>query len=242
MIDNKPFFIFDEAHWEACPAEIIDQVTHTLEVSSAWPDKKPLDEDCIAWCDLPFYPSCKLIRVKGLQSEDSYDAYFVTADADDTLIYLDGSNSPIHALNAQRPPELNEQTVFQYLMFFCFFLHGGEGPFLVVESLDNPMITENEECRTAVAPHFQPMTGTFNEDDQSWQLQIPVLYATTLFRVDFQVELSGSVQMITEFILTQLNSEIYQPKKLPRMYQHATGANCNVNGECSPAHPQSTET
>ena len=106
--------------------------------------KFTVDENCrIHLCSLSWYPGYHLIRIRHpLWSPKDLFLYYLI-DQDRTLYRLNGVASPVHEVNAKAPVQLNQENVVDYLVFFCFFVRGEEGPFFILESVEDPLIPHN---------------------------------------------------------------------------------------------------
>lgn len=96
----------------------------------------------VHWRTLPFYDNVAMIRVQ----DSSWDkpglvVYYLTREGQ--LYRLNGTSPPIHEINDVAPVKITEDNVLDYLEFFCFFVRTEEGPFLVVEDMNNPYLPES---------------------------------------------------------------------------------------------------
>lgn len=107
---------------------------------------------------------------------------------------LNGNSEVIHMLNAKHAPDLStaEQQVF-YLKFFCFFVHGAEGPFEIVS--DSAALVPGDFDAGAVQPPEK------NEETGYWSTS--VLYGRSLFRAEFEIEEGGQVRMESDNVTAE---------------------------------------
>jgi ATP-dependent Lon protease len=167
---------------------------------------------------VPFYPDHDLVRVSGFDRRTHYPAYFLLGRRDGALTHLDGSAPPIHALNAAGALQLNDVNYRQYLMFFCLFVHGDEGAFLVLDTIDNAALrrlrASFDEAERA------PMHARRGSDGQ-WEVEAGVIYGQQLFRASFRIWPSGMVEMVDDTPLREIARAQYRPRRFPDLY--ATG-------------------
>lgn len=133
----------------------------------------------------------------------------------DKLYRLDGTSPPIHALNAQMTPQFTKETVTSYLGFFCFFIHGDEGPFCLVTSVDDfwiPRAIDKNDLADFMAPAI-----CLREDDSGFHVEARVFYSNALFHSNFLVKRDGMVEMIEdEPLKNDFPSKIDMPLKFVR--------------------------
>lgn len=107
---------------------------------------------------------------------------------------LTGASEVIHAINAQKPPDLSTRAreAF-YLQFFCLFVQGGDGPFEVL--LDAATLAPGDFDATALRrPEKNERTGLWTAF---------VLYGKALFRTEFAVQEDGHVRMESDEAIAQ---------------------------------------
>ncbi|WP_332673402.1 ankyrin repeat domain-containing protein [Aromatoleum sp.] len=155
---------------------------------------------------LPFYPahSVRLLRLSDPAWPPDSHAYYLVAPArhsdDPAYLHLDGTSPPIHAVNAQAPIALTPDLVCDYLRFFCFFVRGDEGPFIVAESIEQPEIPPlPEQRRTEVDRQLRPAHywGS-NPDDGAYRASATIYYGSALFFADFLISANGKIEMVTD--------------------------------------------
>ncbi|MFO1497158.1 MAG: ankyrin repeat domain-containing protein [Verrucomicrobiota bacterium] len=153
---------------------------------------------------LDFYRAYRLY-----QAEDSNWAnlrLFFLSDGVD-VYRLDGSSSPIHQINAKAQLILSEQNVLRYLSFFCLFVHGDRGPFLVIDSLTDSLIPAALRGANELGPS-EPAKKLFQlyrrpalfgtDPDGKFRTSAMVLYANAVFLADFLVQPDGMITMVDD--------------------------------------------
>lgn len=130
------------------------------------------------------------------QGRHSFDNSVGAWLRDEHLHRLDGTSPPIHTMNAKLPPAFNDQNVLSYLGFFCYFMHAEEGPFVIVQSADDPIIPKNApEESLALMPR---PAQVLRQDEQGYHCEALVWYSDALFLSNFIVRESGMVEMIND--------------------------------------------
>src|SRR5262249_35229819 len=93
------------------------------------------------WCQLPFYSSIGLVRVNDTAWAPGTGPFWFLAKQG-RMSLLAGSPAPIPDANEADPIKVSEANPLDSLRFFCYFVHGDEGPFLIVEALNPPAIDQ----------------------------------------------------------------------------------------------------
>jgi len=153
----------------------------------------------VSWRALPFYDQVALVRVKDPNwTPKSLYIYFLTAQGN--LYRLNGTSPPIHEVNAMAPVKITEENVIDYLRFFCFFVRGEEGPFLISESMDNPYIPEtmDDKTRTVFEGTLRPATYEGKNEQGFYLCDGIVFYSNALFIANFAVQPTGMIEMLDD--------------------------------------------
>lgn len=198
--------------WQAYPAEDVPKFIENVnpigdkyEVSA---EKTYIDSR-----SLPFYDSVKLIRVKNPEwSERSLFIYYLSNNGD--LYWLNGTSPPIHEVNAKANIKLTPENSLTYLEFFSFFVRGEEGPFALVQSIEDTYMPKlvDEETRAAYKETIhEAFYEGLNEDNQfMWTCSI--YYANAIFESRFAIDQSGMIEMISDLpVLADLPVKIHAP-------------------------------
>lgn len=150
----------------------------------------------VHWRTLPFYDNIAMIRVM----DSSWDkpglvVYYLTREGQ--LYRLNGTSPPIHEVNEVAPIKLNEDNLLDYLDFFCFFVRGEEGPFLVVEDMDNPYLPKDldETSLKAIEGVIRPKTFEGYNSEGHFLCDAVVYYSNALFMANFAVHKTGMIEM-----------------------------------------------
>jgi len=143
-----------------------------------------------------FYPSVELVRLADPGWEVSHlELFFLRREG--KLHHLNGTAPTIHETNAAGEISITDTNVLDYLEFFCFFVRGEAGPFLIVHSLstshvpflpDRALASQLEEL---ICPPFY--SGRDGRDHRGCEATI--LYGNSLFAARFEVAPSGMVRM-----------------------------------------------
>ncbi|MBI4030971.1 MAG: hypothetical protein HY370_04790 [Proteobacteria bacterium] len=167
----------------------------------------------VAWRALPFYERVVLIRVRdGSWSPKNLNIYYLTLDG--SLFRLNGTSPPIHEVNAKSPIKVTEQNVLDYLRFFCFFVRGEEGPFLIAEDMENPYLPKNmdDQTRTAIENTIRPASYEGKNEQGFFLCDGVVFYSNALFIANFAVQPTGMIEMLDDDpIATNLTAKVDAP-------------------------------
>jgi hypothetical protein len=159
-------------------------------------------------CDLDWYEDYRLVRLTDPEwGYAKLRLYFLVGPESD-LFRLNGTSPPIHEVNAKAPIKLNADNVLSYLIFFCFFVWGEEGPFYVLESIDDPVIEEfkkvapdNELMETTLAV----FEGTVRNAqlvnvtvEGNYQCEAVISYSNAIFTANFIIFPTGMIEMLED--------------------------------------------
>ena len=108
------------------------------------------------------------------------------------VVVLDGNSTVIHNQNANQPFDISDtETREAYLKFFCYFVHGEQGPFEIIE---DPSDLEGATAGERVLPTV--IEKGAEDAPDTWAAT--VLYGSTLFRARFEIEDTGMIDMISD--------------------------------------------
>ena len=153
----------------------------------------------VAWRSLPFYERVVLIRLRDPSWTPAHlNLYYLTLDGN--LFRLNGTSPPIHEVNAQAPIKITDENVLDYLRFFCFFVRGEEGPFLISEDINDPDLPKNmdEKTRSVIAGTIRPATYEGKNEQGFWLCDGVVFYSNALFIANFAVQPGGMIEMLDD--------------------------------------------
>ena len=159
--------------------------------------------------DLPFYKEVELIELRDPSWTPEKTRVFFLRNGDE-LTRLDGTSPPIHMTNAEGPIKLNDESVAAYLYFFCFFVRGEEGPFLICEDGANRYIPD--EARDKIINVLDSVSHFGRSPEGQFQLSASVYYSNAMFRSDFLVSPSGMLEMLVDNpLVTDLPAKVFAP-------------------------------
>ena len=152
----------------------------------------------VAWRALPFYDNVVLIRVKDPSWPPSLYIYYLTEQGN--LYWLNGTSPPIHDVNNKAPIKLNEDNILEYLRFFCFFVRGEEGPFLIAEDMNDPDMPSNMDAQTrsVIEGSVRPATYEGRNEQGFYLCDAVVFYSNALFIANFAVQPTGMIEMLDD--------------------------------------------
>jgi len=153
----------------------------------------------VSWRPLSFYDTVVLIRLKDRSWGKPKLAVYYLADQG-TLYRLNGTSPPIHEVNAKSTIRITEDNVLDYLRFFCFFVRGEEGPFLIAENMDDPYIPKDMDPKTraVIEGTVRPSTYVGRNEQGYFLCDAVVYYANALFIANFAVQPSGMIEMLSD--------------------------------------------
>lgn len=167
----------------------------------------------IAWRPLPFYDNVVLIRMQDTNwAPSNLRLYYLAKEGE--LFRLNGTSPPIHEVNAAAPVKITEENILEYLRFFCFFVRGEEGPFLITEDMTNPYIPQDIDDKTRTVIEGTAREASYEGmNEQGHHLcDAVVFYSNALFIANFSVQPSGMIEMLDDQpIASELPSRVDAP-------------------------------
>jgi len=136
------------------------------------------------------------------------------------LYRLNGTSPPIHEINAKQHDEqrlltLTADNAAEYLRFFCFFVRGQEGPFLITESIDQEELSRDltSEERVEIADACHPAwLSCAAAVPEAFFCAALVYYSNAILSADFKIHKTGMVEMLDdEPIASDLSQRIHSP-------------------------------
>lgn len=167
----------------------------------------------VAWRSLSFYENVALIRVQDNTWPNKKLKIYYLTDAGE-LFRLNGTSPPIHDVNARAPIRVTEENVLDYLKFFCFFVRGEEGPFLIAESVDDHYMPQDMDPQTksVIEGTVRPATFEGMNDQGFFLTSAVVYYSNALFIANFAVQPGGMIEMLDdEPIASDLSDRVDAP-------------------------------
>ena len=169
----------------------IDPIDGKYEVSA--------DTTQVARRHLSFYDQVILNRITNSGWTPPDLKIFYLADQEN-LYRLNGTAPPIHEVNAQAPVKITDDSVLEYLRFFCFFVRAEEGPNLIVESLDHPDMPKDmdDKTRAIVEGALRPAVYEGTNEQGKFLCKAVVYYSNALFLANFAIQPSGMIEMLDD--------------------------------------------
>ena len=169
----------------------------------------------VEWSQLPFYNNIALVRLNdSAWGKDTGPFWFLAKQGQ--MFHLDGTSAPIHDANEAGPIQITEENVLDYLRFFCFFVHGDEGPFLILEDINDPALDHDkldDATRNVIEGAIMPATYEGKNDQGQYIAAALVLYGDALFSARFALTDDGMIEMTDDDpIAGDLPVTPYRPK------------------------------
>lgn len=191
--------MFDEYNWQAVTGAQLDPFMKLINpIQDKWNAAK--DTATVEWCQLPFYSNIALVRVNDIAWPDNTGPFWFLAKQG-RMFHLDGTSAPIHDANEAGPVKVTEENALDYLRFFCYFVHGDEGPFLIVEQLDHPALDKaklEDATRKVLEEALRPAAFEGKGADGTLEASGMVLYGNALFAARFSMTENGLIEMIDD--------------------------------------------
>ncbi|HSW15731.1 MAG TPA: hypothetical protein VLJ86_00780 [Ramlibacter sp.] len=191
-------------HWRALDkarrATLLQQVRAAL-AERAVPDARLFAPTVHAQVlSLPFYTEAGLVHVE-LEPEPGRRSAWTLFVAEDLVQVVDGRSHWLHAWNAggrgNRPSPLatlDAPLAAAYLKFFCGVVWGEQGPFRVVECVDDALLAMPTESARRLGDHVAPVVAA-PTGDGAFDARAAIWYGGTLFAAEFRIYQTGMVEM-----------------------------------------------
>jgi hypothetical protein len=190
--------MYDDANWNPVTGEELDGFLEQITPIDG-KHKTNAQSTKVGWRQLPFYDRVVLIRVQDPSwTPRKLTIYYLTLDGN--LFRLNGTSPPIHEVNATAPIKINEENILEYLRFFCYFVRGEEGPFLIAEDMANPDLpqTMDDKTRAVVQGTIRPATYEGKNEQGFYLCDGVVFYSNALFIANFAVQPGGMIEMLDD--------------------------------------------
>ena len=187
--------MYDDKNWTAITSE---ELTKIMEQVSPVDGKYAVSSETTQAVarTLPFYDHVTMIRLTDpTWTKENLKIYYLIEQGN--LYRLNGTSPPIHAVNEKTQINLTDENVLDYLRFFSFFVRGDEGPFLIVEDMNNPDLPQDmdAECKRVFKNAIRPARLESKNEQDSYLCNAPVFYSNTLSFTNFEVSPSGTIEM-----------------------------------------------
>ncbi|MEP0263501.1 ankyrin repeat domain-containing protein [Dokdonia sp.] len=181
----------------------IDNLDYTFDIL----DTTSVHFTCLSW-----YKNALLIKLSDNHwKTKNLNMYFILQDGK-MLHRLDGTSPAIHALNSEIPIQLDSSNAMDYLKFFCFFVRGDEGPFYVLDDLNDPFLPENENVNKIISNLIYEKVISEKDVNNEYATKVLIYYSSALFEAQFKIHESGVVSMVDdEPVAADLPVKIEQP-------------------------------
>jgi hypothetical protein len=190
--------MYDDNNWNAVTGEELQGLLEQINPIDGRFRTSPTTTQ-VSWRTLPFYDQVVLVRVKdpGWMPKNLV-IYFLTMEGN--LYRLNGTSPPIHEVNGLAPVKISEANVLEYLRFFCFFVRGEEGPFLIAEDMDNPDMpkTTDEKTRMVIEGTIRPASYEGKNAQGFFLCDAVVFYSNALFMANFAIQPTGMIEMLND--------------------------------------------
>ncbi len=215
-----PFISLTSGCWEDVPT--IEAVEVLTEIGKELPSGLGVSCTAVAKArklKIDFYEDAWLYEGLVLSDEECA-GYLTFIQHQYGYTLLDGTSPQIHQLNDELPIRLSKNNVYDYLKFFCTFVHGDEGAFNIIDEIDQIHWLDAAE-KNRLKPFIlvvldKECTGPEEKNEDSnvfWSCRAFVKHSNMLFLTDFKINKSGMVEMLNDIpIITNLstNLEIFE--------------------------------
>jgi len=154
----------------------------------------------VKFSPLAFYKDIALVEVNDSAWGGASGPFWFLAKQG-RMFLLDGSSAPIHDANEAGPVIITENNALEYMRFFCFFVHGDEGPFFVIEDINHPALDKSRmdpAVRQTIENAIIPAAYEGKTDAGTHETTAMILYGNALFSARFAITDNGMIEMIDD--------------------------------------------
>lgn len=191
--------MFDQYNWQQVAGAQMEPFLKLINPIQGKFNAQP-QTATVEWCQLPFYTTVALVRVNDTAWPPGAGPFWFLAKQG-RMFLLDGSSAPIHDANEADPVKVTEANTLDYLRFFCYFVHGDEGPFLVVEDINHPALDQGkleDATRKVIEDAIRPAAFEGRTAEGALEASAMVLYGNALFSARFSMTENGMIEMIDD--------------------------------------------
>jgi hypothetical protein len=191
--------MFEQYNWQKVPGAQTEPFLKLINPIQGKHNAAPATAS-VEWAQLPFYTTIALVRIDDTAWPAKTGPFWYLAKQG-RMFLLDGSSAPIHDANEADPIKVTEQNALDYLRFFCYFVHGDEGPFLIVENIDHPALDKSkldDAKRKVIEDAIRPAAFEGTTPAGALEASAMVLYGNAIFSARFSMTANGMIEMIDD--------------------------------------------
>ncbi len=191
--------MFDHYNWQKVTGAQVEPLLKLINPIQG-KHNASLESAAVAWTQLPFYKTIALVKVDDTAWPPNTGPFWFLAKQG-RMFLLDGSSAPIHDANEADPIKVTEENNIEYLRFFCYFVHGDEGPFLIVEDVKHPALDQDkldDATRKVIEGAVRPAAFEGKTAEGNFEASAMVLYGNALFSARFSMTENGMIEMIDD--------------------------------------------
>ncbi len=188
-----------EGAWQVVPDELAAGISELINPIDG-KRKIELLNTGFRIASLPWYDDIALLQIHNPAWLDGLLFAYYLVNSDGQLFRLNGSSPPIHEANKSAPIKLSSELVCAYLDFFCFFVRGEEGPFLVLHSTEQQKQIKlaGIDVVTSIKNVISPQEYKGLSEDGDYNASASILYSNAIFTANFAITPSGNVEMLND--------------------------------------------
>lgn len=151
----------------------------------------------------PFYKNVELLRVRNARWKNPRRCiYFLRRSDTQEVFRLNGTSTPIHAVNAKAPITLHPDNVVSYVRFYGFFVRGEEGPFYILEDGNDTSLANvkglDETTKSVIEGTVRPAHFAGMNAEGQFLVDAVISYSNALFVANYVVHETGNVEMLDD--------------------------------------------
>lgn len=185
-------FSLSDSNWQQldCPELFLDKV-------------KPVDgffqlsaNDNIKFLIPPMYKDVKLICINNTVWKNNLKLFYL--EHKDKLYRLNGTSPPIHEVNRNAKVNIDSDNVKYYLSFFGFFVRGEDGPFYIINDLDDTLLPDNLKMDGSFRRIYREPKYFGTDESGNFQMSALTFYSNAIFHTDYLIHPDGTVEMVCD--------------------------------------------
>jgi hypothetical protein len=191
------YFLNSDNSWKPY-AEKTEFIQYVSPIGGIPIDEKVANVDFIK---LPFYKDVILVRIL-IDRHAEMPEYFFFARVGKEFILINGDSNTFFEINRKAGFEVNEDTVLEYLKFFCLFLMTEEGSFFIIEGPESEFIADRSGYdRDRVLKGYDGAMIEQVVDNSRLRVSARVLHGNGYYDSLFSVYKDGAIEMEQDVFL-----------------------------------------
>ncbi len=182
-----------------------EETRHILKTLNGVLQAAPFDagKAAVLSCPLPFYPGYSYLEITDHDASPPTVRHLIYKG--DDFAVLNWGAKVLEDLNRRVPIRLTGETVCDYLRFYLSHVRGSQGPFQMVEGVDDIDWRDDPppSARKAIGKMISPLRIQEKTAEGTYILKGAVIHKDSLFEILFVIEPDGKLSTRDEKLLVE---------------------------------------